>query len=275
MTIKEFAKLCNCNPQTLRYYDKEDLLKPNEVDEWTGYRYYKEEQALDYIKIKNLQEADFSIKEIKVLLQKSDDDIYRAFDEKIAEQVAKLERIRKIQETYLSEKQNMEAFIKDIREKVMASALEYDPEEEFGISKEYYRELIEKTNRFFEESLRSLQGKNDWEVSFSEVETTDDVSVTVIEEEYLNALESDSYEAIYEKHGWERAKEVLSDLPKLEDGEYLLYFEMKKDQVGNMMFCNVNLGYVLDQNVGKSLKLGCNVTDCKDNQNHFWLLKAN
>ena len=57
--------------------------------------------------------------------------------------------------------------------------------------------------------------------------------------------------------------------------EYLLYFEMKKDQVGNMMFCNVNLGYVLDQNVGKALKLGCNVTDSKDNQNHFWLLKAN
>lgn len=28
MTIKEFTKLCNCNPQTLRYYDKEDLLKP-------------------------------------------------------------------------------------------------------------------------------------------------------------------------------------------------------------------------------------------------------
>ena len=27
MTIKVFAKLCDCNPQTLRYYDSVGLLK--------------------------------------------------------------------------------------------------------------------------------------------------------------------------------------------------------------------------------------------------------
>lgn len=273
MTIKEFAKLCNCNPQTLRYYDKEELLKPKEVDEWTGYRYYCEEQALDFVKIKNLQEADFSIKEIKELLLKSDEDIYQAFEKKIEEQVAKLKKIKKIQSTYLSEKQSMEAIIRDIQEKVMASALEYDPQEEFGITEEYYKKLIDKTNHIFEESIRNLQGKKNWEVNFSDAKTSDDKEV-VEEEEYLNALENDAYEIIYEKHSWEKAKEVLRDLPKLEDGEYLLYFEIQKDKTGNMMFCNVNLGYVLDHNVGKSLKLGCNVTDSKDNQNHFWLLKA-
>ena len=119
MTIKEFAKLCNCNPQTLRYYDKEDLLKPKTVDVWTGYRHYSEEQALDFVKIKNLQEADFSIKEIKELLTKSDEEIYLAFDRKIEEQVEKLERIRRTQATYLSEKQNMETKIKEIKEKVI------------------------------------------------------------------------------------------------------------------------------------------------------------
>jgi DNA-binding transcriptional MerR regulator len=67
MTIKEFAKLCNCNPQTLRYYDKEDLLKPKTVDAWTGYRHYSKDQAFDFVKIKNLKEADFTIKEIKLL----------------------------------------------------------------------------------------------------------------------------------------------------------------------------------------------------------------
>ena len=41
MTIKEFASLCGCNTQTLRYYDKIDLLKPVRVDQWTGYRYYE------------------------------------------------------------------------------------------------------------------------------------------------------------------------------------------------------------------------------------------
>lgn len=127
MTIKEFAMLCNCNPQTLRYYDKLDLLKPAKVDSWTGYRYYNESQALDFVKIKILQEADFSIKEIKELLLKSDEEIYRAFERKIKEQLAKVEQIRKIQSTYLSEKQTMEAKIREIKNKVMESAAKYDP----------------------------------------------------------------------------------------------------------------------------------------------------
>ena len=61
MTIKEFASLCNCNTQTLRYYDKIDLLKPVKVDQWSGYRYYEKSQAIDFVKIKNLQAADFTI----------------------------------------------------------------------------------------------------------------------------------------------------------------------------------------------------------------------
>jgi DNA-binding transcriptional MerR regulator len=62
MTIKEFASLCNCNTQTLRYYDKIDLLRPVKVDQWSGYRYYEESHAIDFIKIKNLQAADFTIR---------------------------------------------------------------------------------------------------------------------------------------------------------------------------------------------------------------------
>lgn len=34
MTIKEFSRLCGCNPQTLRYYDHVDLLKPVKVDKY-------------------------------------------------------------------------------------------------------------------------------------------------------------------------------------------------------------------------------------------------
>lgn len=67
MTIKEFARLCNCSTQTLRYYDRIGLLKPIKVDQWSRYRYYIEPQALDFIKTKNLQAADFSIQEIHSL----------------------------------------------------------------------------------------------------------------------------------------------------------------------------------------------------------------
>ena len=273
MTIKEFAKLCNCNPQTLRHYDKEDLLKPKEVDSWTGYRHYSEEQAIDYVKIKNLQDADFSIKEIKELLTKSDEEIYYAFDGKIAEQVEKLERIRKTQATYLSEKQSMEAKILEIREKVMKAALEYDSEDEFGISKKEFKNLMDKTNELFELAINRSEQVT---VEFKDVETRDEGEV-VEEERYTNPLESDIYTILYEKSGWEKTKEVLSEIPKLEDGEYLFYFKVQREKMSkefNMAFCNILIGYILNQNEKKKLQLGCDCTDSKDNQNHFWLLKA-
>ena len=80
MTIKEFAWLCSCNTQTLRYYDRVNLLKPAKTDEMTGYRYYSENQAMDFVKIKNLQSADFSIDEIKQLILKDDDQMITGED---------------------------------------------------------------------------------------------------------------------------------------------------------------------------------------------------
>ena len=113
MTIKEFSELCNCTTQTLRYYDKINLLKPAKVDNFTGYRYYDSEQALDYIKIKNLQDGMFSIDEIKALLEKTDDEIAKAFDLKIAEQKAKLDKIIQIQMSYRCEYMKMQELIKN------------------------------------------------------------------------------------------------------------------------------------------------------------------
>lgn len=269
MTIKEFAKLCNCNPQTLRYYDKEDLLKPKTVDGWNGYRHYNEEQALDFVKIKNLQEADFTIKEIKELLSKNDEEIYRAFDRKIEEQVEKLERIRKTQATYLSEKQKMETTIREIREKVMAAAREYDPQEEFGITQEYYEKLMSKVNALFENAIRGTQNA---EINFSDVEVN--VEDVVEEEEYLNPLEDDNYVLLFEKHQWDKMKEVLPLLPSLEKGEYFLQFELLKSKTKNIAFANVMIGYMFDKYGAEPLKVACNINESKDGQNHFWLLQA-
>ena len=269
MTIKEFAKLCNCNPQTLRYYDKEDLLKPKMVDSWTGYRHYSEEQAIDFVKIKNLQEADFSIKEIKELLTKSDEEIYLAFDKKIETQVEKLERIRKTQATYLSEKQSMEAKIREIREKVMAAAREYDPQEEFGITQEYYEQLMGKVNELFEKAIIGAQNA---EINFSNVEVSEAGGTE--EEKYLNPLEDDNYVVLYEKHQWDRMKEVLPLLPSLENGEYFLQFEMQKSKTENIAFANLMIGYMFDKYGAEHLNVACNINESKDGQNHFWLLKA-
>ena len=44
LKIGEFSQMMQVTVKTLRYYEQKGLLIPNEVDEWTGYRYYTIEQ---------------------------------------------------------------------------------------------------------------------------------------------------------------------------------------------------------------------------------------
>ena len=46
MQIKEFAALAGVSVRTLHYYDEIGLLKPADVDEATGYRFYDESSLL-------------------------------------------------------------------------------------------------------------------------------------------------------------------------------------------------------------------------------------
>ena len=165
MTIKEFSELCGCNPQTLRYYDHMNLLKPVKVDEWTGYRYYDEEQALSFVKIKNLQTAGFTIEEIRGLLDADDATIYEAFSQKIKEHEEKLNQIKEIQLSYQSEMTNMQTKIEDIRRLVTKSLKDYDATEEFGITGEEYQKIMDSVNEAFEGIMNE---ELDFDIDFTE-----------------------------------------------------------------------------------------------------------
>lgn len=65
LQIKEFAKLCGCTTSILRYYDHKDILKPYFIESFTGYRYYQNNQALEFYRIKQLKKVGFSLEEIK------------------------------------------------------------------------------------------------------------------------------------------------------------------------------------------------------------------
>ncbi len=267
MTIKEFAKLCGCNPQTLRYYDHMNLLKPVKVDEWTGYRYYEDEQALVFVKIKNLQTAGFSIEEIKGLLDADDDTIYKAFSEKIKEQEDKLKQIKEIQLSYQTEMTKMQNKIKEVREMITKSMNEYDPFEEFGISKEEYDAVSDSVNQ-------AMEGMDEcdmnFELDFSDFTMGDNVQE---EPEYQNILENPEYEVIFEKHGWKYVKEFLDEFSELEgDKEYFLQFDCEKNKALSMAFANTILGILNYRNRGKQHSFACDTTVSKDGANHFWLL---
>ena len=65
LRIGEFSKLTGVSIRTLRYYDEIDLFKPADIDLFTDYRYYNEEQVEDLNLINELKKVGFSLEEIK------------------------------------------------------------------------------------------------------------------------------------------------------------------------------------------------------------------
>lgn len=268
MTIKEFARLCGCNPQTLRYYDRMELLKPVRVDPWSGYRFYEKEQAIAFVKIKNLQKAGFTIEEIKGLLEEDNRVIFQAFETKIAEAQERLQEIKRIQQSYQTEMSDIQKKIQEVREKIMDSMRRYDPAEEFGIGPEEYAGIMENVNSAFA-SLAENVPKDIGYQEFSDGDAPEE------EADYLDLLHNPSFTLLYENHGWAHVKDFFEEICDLEDGaEYALLFRVDPARnVYNEAFGNTILGMLLARNPDKRKSLTCNMEDSQDGQNHFWLLK--
>jgi len=66
--IGEFSKMSKTTIKTLRYYDEIGLLKPEEIDKFTSYRYYKTDQLMILHRIQALRQVGLSIDEIKLVL---------------------------------------------------------------------------------------------------------------------------------------------------------------------------------------------------------------
>lgn len=265
MTIKEFAQLVGCNPQTLRYYDHVELLRPASVDERSGYRFYDEAQALAFVRIKHLQRAGFSIAEIKRLMAEDDAAIYGAFDAKIAEAQRRLDEIKSIQRLYRSELRDMKGRLQAVRDSVRRSMANYDPAEEFGIGADEYGRIVAGVDGFFEGEMARC-----------------DVSGGGLAGRYAalkegaaaGLLRSSDWELIYEKHSWRFVRDFFDEFACLEGGrEYALVFELAPDKDDTTAFANTMLGMLMRMDAEKSMQLTCHVYSSPDGHNHFWLLR--
>ena len=63
LTIGDFSRLSRITPRMLRHYDALGLLRPEEVGD-NGYRYYRQEQLSDLMRIQWLKGYGFSLGEI-------------------------------------------------------------------------------------------------------------------------------------------------------------------------------------------------------------------
>lgn len=94
--IGEFSKLTGIPIRTLRYYDSIDLFKPSEVDLFTSYRYYKEEQVKDLELINELKEVGFTLEEIRDNWNNFSEELFLKRKEKLLEEIKlKNEAIKK------------------------------------------------------------------------------------------------------------------------------------------------------------------------------------
>lgn len=294
MTIKEFASLCGCNTQTLRYYDKIDLLKPVKVDQWSGYRYYTKSQAIDFVKIKNLQAADFTIDEIKVLLTMPDQQVYEAFDRKIAEQSHKLERIKEIQLSYLTEKNNMEKLVQNVADYLLHAVSDYQVLHEFGLPPEEGPAVVAKLKAYIERNTqRHLPAEPDVHMIVNDqvIRGADHVAdafaalkgkgyedtvllgdETVREEEGFTAENS---ETLWECHGWKFVYEFLDRIPFMEIGyDYCFCFRLTEEKYRDgLEFPMFMIATMLPRVAADELAMGCMVERSEDGQNHFVLLR--
>lgn len=71
-SIQQAAKLTNLTSETLRHYDRIDLVKPSFVDDVTQYRYYSEQELIRLRTVSLLKQMGLSLKEIRNILRQDD-----------------------------------------------------------------------------------------------------------------------------------------------------------------------------------------------------------
>ena len=268
MTIKDFAKLCGCNPQTLRYYDREGLLKPETVDASSGYRYYNERQALDFVKIRELRTAGFSIGEIRELLDKDSEAVCEVLDKKIKALEDLLERARVVRMSYISNIKNMSKKIKEFTKQIEEAMLAYAPGEDFDISPEQYERI---TNSVLD-VLKSLP-EQVGDIDTEELAGEDGLRFEDMNDAKFAALKtSPEFETIFERQGWTKVSDILCELPELEDGQCYAFCIETPEKKG-YAFANTLLSLVLEGNQEKKLDLQLYVGESKDGENHLLLRK--
>ena len=287
ITIQGFAKLCGCNTQTLRYYDRIGLLAPAKVDQWTGYRYYEEGQAMLFVKIKNLQMADFSIGEIKTLLNEDEDHLMAAFDRKIEEQKQKLEQMENIRKSYLDEAMNMQRMVNTIIDFVEGRMSSPELWQEFGLDQEKDTEISARVHELLAEWMEQCKNAGADMAQYMDTmqEMVEKLKNGTLDEEQRKMLLSDEddlekdipegAEKIFARDGWAHVSDWIGEIPAPEKGkESFFLFSVPRDSLivdpgfPTLMLAVMGARYNTQQG-GMTCKVGLS----KDGLNHFSLLQ--
>lgn len=117
--IGDVSKITRTSIKTLRYYHEIDLVCPSYIDESSGYRYYNNDCIEKLRRIKLLKELNFSLKEIKDILDNYNEDeyLFSIITEKIEQTKIKIKEYKSIQkklESMISGQKSIDANNSDV-----------------------------------------------------------------------------------------------------------------------------------------------------------------
>jgi DNA-binding transcriptional MerR regulator len=123
-SIGEFSLITSMSIKTLRLYHQKGILVPAEVDASSGYRYYDEANCETANSIKVLKEFDFSLAEIKDLLDACNDE-----SDMLVQLEAKLKQVESTIDQYRDISRSIESIIEFEKESAMDKNREFEIEE--------------------------------------------------------------------------------------------------------------------------------------------------
>lgn len=162
MKISELAKITGITVRTLHYYDEIGLLKPNEITE-AGYRLYYSDSLEKLQQILFFRELDFSLNEIKEIMNNP------TYDKK--------EALKNHKELLIQKRQRIDGLINlvdnIIKGENIMSFKEFDMTEIEDVKKKYAEEVKNRwgNTEAYKESERKTKNydKNQWNAISDEV----------------------------------------------------------------------------------------------------------
>ena len=114
--IGDFSKIVDIPVRTLRFYDEYGVLCPSEIDNFTGYRYYSDENVLECELIKLLKSLDFTLEEISLYKKSLDEEIIKKKKKEIEERIYLLKLKYKRLLIFEQELKSKKEFLSKIKE---------------------------------------------------------------------------------------------------------------------------------------------------------------
>jgi effector-binding domain-containing protein len=123
-SIGEFSRMTSLSIKSLRLYHERGILVPDEVDAFTGYRYYNGANYETARAVQILRQFDFTLSEIKNILDEVDD------ESGLLEQLVRKKcEIREKIDRYEAVCRSMETLIQFEKERAMKTQLQFNIEE--------------------------------------------------------------------------------------------------------------------------------------------------